>query len=86
MRAPLLLSRLSSWPVLRRVMGHGAGPDGKCRWCRLPEGWHRGGNGQALGCRHARQSGRARLLRPRGRHVFVGRETSGETIQIGVQK
>lgn len=84
MRAQLLLSRMSSWPGLRRLMGHGAGPGGKCRWCRLPEGWHKDQAGVVRGCRHARQSARAKLLRPRGTHLAFGRERSGETGTAGV--
>lgn len=80
MRRELLLSRVSSWPWLRTLLGTGAGPVGKCRWCRLPEGWHRDRAGRVRGCRHARECARVRLTSPRGRHGAARSEAPGENI------
>ncbi len=79
LRLRRLAARMGSWPGRRRWLGTGAGPGGKCAWCRLPEGWHRNERGQVRGCRHARSLARVTILGPRGIHHARRRETSGET-------
>lgn len=79
LRLRRLAAWMGSWPGLRRLLGTGAGPGGKCAWCRLPEGWHRDGRGRVRGCRHARSVARVTILGPRAIHRVSHHETSGET-------
>lgn len=82
MRFKLLAARVGSWPGFRRLLRSGAGPQGKCRWCRLPEAWHRNERGRVIGCQHARQSARVPLTGPGERARRSGGEGSRESAGV----